>query len=63
MVCVCSCQNYSVSELQNGKRLRGDREARVNVESSLIQRLALAILTIELKLEERGVLRKPVALS
>lgn len=60
MVCVCSCQNYSVSELQNGKRLR---EARVNVESSLIQWLAMAKLTIEFKLEERGGLRKPVALS
>lgn len=63
MVCVCSCQNYSVSALQNGKRLRGNREARVNVESILIQWLTMAKLTIELKLEERGVLRKPVVLS
>lgn len=53
MVCICSCQNYSVSKLQNGKRLGGNREARVNTESSLIQQLALTKLTIDLKLAVR----------
>lgn len=63
MACICSCQNYSVSKLQNGKRLGGNREARVDTESSLIQQLALTKLTIDLKLAVRRVLRKPVALS